>query len=176
MLRGEVYVADDLGEFHLPLRTFYAQQLARGESFDWCPDLYCGFYLTGEGQVGGYHPLHWLLYRTLPLSLAFDLECWLSYPIMLVGLYVLFVRLRLRREAAYRRDGVHFRRFQSPSFRSSQCDCRNRSHPVALCTIDVWLRTNDLRYRLWAGAVVALLTASQLLLGYPQYVRLLPVR
>ena len=100
MLRGEVYVADDLGEFHLPLRTFYAQQLARGESFDWCPDLYCGFYLTGEGQVGGYHPLHWLLYRMLPLSLAFDLECWLSYPIMLVGLYVLFVRLRLNREAA----------------------------------------------------------------------------
>ena len=101
ILRGEVYVADDLGEFHLPLRTFYAQQLARGESFDWCPDLYCGFYLTGEGQIGGYHPLHWLLYRTLPLSLAFDLECWLSYPIMLVGLYVLFVRLRLAVKRRY---------------------------------------------------------------------------
>jgi hypothetical protein len=32
ILRGEVYVADDLGEFHLPLRAFYAQQLAHGES------------------------------------------------------------------------------------------------------------------------------------------------
>ena len=42
--------------------------------------------------------------------------------------------------------------------------------PWLLCAIDVGLRTNDSRYRLWAGATVALLTASQLLLGYPQYV------
>ena len=100
MLRGEVYLADDLGDFHLPLRAFYAQQLTHSEPFDWCPDLYCGFYLTGEGQVGGYHPLHWVLYRTLPLSLAFDLECWLSYPLMLIGLYAFFHRLRLSRESA----------------------------------------------------------------------------
>ena len=171
MLRGEVYVADDLGEFHLPLRTFYAQQLARGESFDWCPDLYCGFYLTGEGQVGGYHPLHWLLYRTLPLSLAFDLECWLSYPIMLVGLYVLFVRLRLNREAAlfgamvFTFGGFNLLHFVHPNAIAVIAHI-----PWLLCAIDVGLRTNDLRYRLWAGATVALLTASQLLLGYPQYV------
>ena len=29
---GRVYVADDLGEFHLPMRTFYAEQLRRGEA------------------------------------------------------------------------------------------------------------------------------------------------
>src|SRR5262245_49292501 len=67
MLCGRVYTADDLGAFHLPLRSFYADQLVRGEPFDWCPDLYCGFYLTGEGQVGTYHPLHVLLYRVFPL-------------------------------------------------------------------------------------------------------------
>src|SRR4051812_6348478 len=67
ILSGRVYVADDLGEFHLPMRAFYANQLDRGEPFDWCPDLYCGFYLTGEGQIGAYHPLHLLLYKTLPL-------------------------------------------------------------------------------------------------------------
>ncbi|HEY2880968.1 MAG TPA: hypothetical protein VGJ15_01010, partial [Pirellulales bacterium] len=62
MFSGRVYVADDLGDFHLPLRAFYSQQLQRGQPFDWCPDLFCGFYLTGEGQAGTYHPLHWLLY------------------------------------------------------------------------------------------------------------------
>src|SRR5437763_3392910 len=61
MVAGKVYIADDLGWFHLPMRSFYSQQLARGEAFDWSGDLYCGFYLTGEGQVGSYHPLHWLL-------------------------------------------------------------------------------------------------------------------
>src|SRR5205809_5860086 len=60
MLVGQVYTADDLGEFHLPLRDFYSRQLSRGEGFDWCPELYCGFYLIGEGQAGTYHPLHWL--------------------------------------------------------------------------------------------------------------------
>src|SRR5262245_26462208 len=44
---GRVYVADDLGEMHLPLRMFYARQLAAGEAFDWNPDLFGGFYLTG---------------------------------------------------------------------------------------------------------------------------------
>ena len=34
--------------------------LESGDAFDWCPDLFGGFYLTGEGQVGTYHPLHWL--------------------------------------------------------------------------------------------------------------------
>ena len=67
-LVGFVYTADDLGEFHLPLRAFYERCLESGASFDWCPDLYCGFYLTGEGQAGTYHPLHWLLYRSLPLD------------------------------------------------------------------------------------------------------------
>ena len=34
------------------------------------PGLFGGFYVVGEGQLGGYHPLHWLLYRTLPLDRA----------------------------------------------------------------------------------------------------------
>ena len=52
VLLGRVYVADDLGEFHLPLRNFYAEQLARGEPFDWMPSLYGGFYVAAEGQLG----------------------------------------------------------------------------------------------------------------------------
>ncbi|HEY2146661.1 MAG TPA: hypothetical protein VGH32_01910, partial [Pirellulales bacterium] len=51
-LSGRIYTADDLGAFHLPLRAFYADCLAHGEAFDWSPQLFCGFYLTGEGQIG----------------------------------------------------------------------------------------------------------------------------
>ena len=49
---GRVYVADDLGEFHLPLRNFYAEQLSRGQPFDWMSSLFGGFYVAGEGQLG----------------------------------------------------------------------------------------------------------------------------
>ena len=37
LLAGRVYVADDLGEYHLPLRAFYAQQLAGGRTVRLAP-------------------------------------------------------------------------------------------------------------------------------------------
>jgi hypothetical protein len=199
LLTGQVYTADDLGWFHLPMRSFYAQQLSHNEPFDWCPDLYCGFYLTGEGQTGSYHPLHWLLYRTLPLSVAFDLECWLSYPVMLVGMYLFLRRWKLRREAAW---------FGALAFTFCSFNLLHFIHlngiaivahlPWLLWAIDVMLRkpspfgrgdgeradfrantltpTISQKQRAWkrnrrlAFCGVALLTGSQLLLGYPQYV------
>ncbi|MGW8256592.1 MAG: hypothetical protein ACWGMZ_03805, partial [Thermoguttaceae bacterium] len=67
---GRIYARDDLGAFHVPIRAFYAQQLAEGHAFDWMPQLFSGFYLTGEGQAGTYHPLHLLLYSFLSLPSA----------------------------------------------------------------------------------------------------------
>ena len=99
-LLGQIYVADDLGAFHLPLRAFYTEQLAAGGPFDWMPNLFGGFYVTGEGQLGAYHPLHRALYQWLPLPVAFDLELLLSYPFMFAGMY-LWLRQRIgRRDAA----------------------------------------------------------------------------
>lgn len=63
VLTGRIYVCDDLQNYHLPIRQFYANCLAAGDSFDWMPNLFCGFFLTGSGQGGTYHPLHYLLYR-----------------------------------------------------------------------------------------------------------------
>ena len=97
---GRVYTADDLGAFHLPVRAFYAEQLARGESYDWMPGLFSGFYLTGEGQAGVYHPLHQLLYRFLPLRAALGWEYLLSYPLMMLGTWLLLRRRLGRGDAA----------------------------------------------------------------------------
>ncbi len=168
---GRVYVADDLGGMHLPMRVFYSQQLAAGEPFDWNPDLFAGFYLTGEGQAGTYHPLHWLLYRCLPLPVAFDLECLLSYPFMLAGMYVFLRRWRMRRGAA---------RFGAMTFTFGGFNLLHFVHPnvvaiVAhlpwlLAAIDVMVRGIKPRHRRLAFVAVALLTGSQLLLGSPQFV------
>ena len=98
-LVGRIYTRDDLGATHLPFRAFYAEQLGRGEPFDWMPHVFSGFYLTGEGQAGTYHPLHWVLYRFLPLQSALAGEYLATYPFMLVGCY-LFLRRRLGRRDA----------------------------------------------------------------------------
>src|SRR5688500_1809901 len=53
---GRIYAADDLWAYHIPLRAFYSHCLRTGTDFDWLPHLFAGFYLTGEGQAGTYHP------------------------------------------------------------------------------------------------------------------------
>jgi hypothetical protein len=171
MILGQVYVANDLGEFHLPLRSFYAKQLAAGEPFDWCPDLYCGYYLTGEGQVGGYHPLHLLLYHTMPLPLAFDLECWLSYPAMLAGMVTFLLRRRLRFAAAlFGAIAFTFGSFNFLHFVHPNAIAVVAHLPWLLWAIDVMLRSDNRRHRGLGFAAIAALTGSQWLLGYPQYV------
>ena len=171
MLGGRVYTADDLGAFHLPLRAFYQDCLTRGERFDWSPQLYCGFYLTGEGQVGAYHPWHWLIYKFLPLSFAFDLECVVNYPLLLLGMYCLLRRWRIRQDAAlFGATAFTFSGFCLLHFVHVNAIAVVAHLPWLLLAIDIAVRSPRKVWRIWAGAAIALLTASQLLLGYPQYV------
>jgi hypothetical protein len=168
---GRVYVADDLGEFHLPLKDFYARQLLAGEPFDWMPTLFGGFYVTGEGQIGAYHPLHWLLYRCLPLGAAFDLEILLSYPLMFAGMYFFLAKWLVRRDAAL---------FGALAFTFCGFNLLHLMHPNAvaivahvpwlLLAIEIVLTEPSGPRRATAELAVGLLTASQLLVGYPQYV------
>ncbi len=168
---GRVYVADDLGEFHLPIRDFYSQQLARGESYDWMSSLFGGFYLTGEGQLGAYHPLHQLLYRWLPLGAAFDLELLASYPFMFAGMLLLLRRIVGSSPAAW---------FGALAFTFGGFNLLHFVHPNAIAivahipwllwAIDIALRSASPGKRAAAELSISLLTASQLLLGYPQYV------
>ncbi|MEX0676098.1 MAG: YfhO family protein [Pirellulales bacterium] len=168
---GRVYVADDLGEFHLPVRNFYAEQLARGEPFDWMPSLFGGFYIAGEGQLGAYHPWHLFLYRFLPLGAAFDVELLASYPLLFGGTYWFLRRLVNRRDAAllgalvFTFGGFNLLHFVHPNAIAVVAHL-----PWLLLAIDVALSTTSRRRRAAAELGVGLLTASQLLLGYPQYV------
>jgi hypothetical protein len=168
---GRIYTSDDLWAFHLPVRHFYAQCLAAGDAFDWMPSLYSGFYLTGEGQAGTYHPLHWLLYKFLPLHAAFDLELLLSYPFLLAGTYLFFRRHVRRRDAAlvgamvFTFSGFNLLHFVHPNAIAVIAHL-----PWLLLAIHIACHERRRGRVITAEAAVALLTASQLLLGYPQYV------
>ena len=72
LVTGRVFVFGDLQSFNLPIRHLYQSALEAGDSVLWTPSLFSGFYLHGEGQVGMCHPLHYLLYRFLPLGPAFN--------------------------------------------------------------------------------------------------------
>ncbi len=168
---GGLYTADDLGNFHLPARAFYAEQLARGESFDWMPDIYSGFYLTGEGQVGAYHPLHRFLYRFLPFQAALGWEYLCSYPIMLSGMYFLLRRRLMRQDAAMVGSlAFTFSSFNLLHFVHPNAVAAVAHIPWLLAMIDI-IMVDAQRWKVaLAQAVLALLTGSQMLLGCPQYV------
>lgn len=173
IITGRLYVCDDLLNYHLPIRQFYSECLAKGDSFDWMPELFCGFFLTGSGQGGTYHPLHFLLYRCLPLETAFNLELLVSYPFMLFGMQ-LFLRRHLERiDAAWLGAIVFtFSGFCTLHFLHPNAIAVVAHIPWLLLAQDVLLRprAGPSRWRIPAEAGIAMLTGSQLLLGYPQYV------
>ncbi|GMV93096.1 MAG: hypothetical protein AMXMBFR82_28740 [Candidatus Hydrogenedentota bacterium] len=171
LLTGKVYTHIDLGGFHLPARAFYQDCLRNGDSFLWEPQVLCGHYIHGEGQGGFLHPLHYLLYRFLPLQVAFNLELLLCYPAILSGCYLLFRRWSMSRAAAL---------FAAFLFAFSGFGILRAAHmhlvemtvhlPWLLLAIDGAFTGRTPRQRAWSVIAVALLTASELLLGYPQFI------
>ena len=136
------------------------------------PCLYGGFYVTGEGQLGGYHPLHWALYRWLPLGAAFDLRvaAQLSNDALRDGVVSASVCCGARDAAWFGGLAFTFGGFNLLHFVHPNAIAVVAHLPWLLLAIDVALVDNSLRRRAAAELSIGLLTASQLLLGYPQYV------
>lgn len=170
-LLGRVYIADDLGEFHLPIRDFYARQLAAGAPFEWMPDLYGGFYIAAEGQLGAYHPFHRILYRALPLPVAFNLELLASYPVLFWGTWLLLRRLTGSNPAGlYGAFVFTFGSFMLLHLIHTNAIAVIAHLPWLLLLLDTALRTESGRRQAISEVTLGLLVASQLLLGHPQCV------
>jgi hypothetical protein len=171
LLHGSVYAVGDMGFFHLPLRQFYADCLAHGDNFHWIPWLFCGYYVHGEGQVGMYHPLHLLLYGLLPLNWAFNYEFLLNFVFLPCGAYFWL------RGWLPRRDGALLGALLF-TFSGFILGHNNHINAVAIIAHLPWLLLATDRLiddsRPWrraaAGLGLGLLTMSEWLLGYPQYV------
>lgn len=171
LLRGNLFLGSDLGAYHLPVRSFYSRCLKEGLNFFWWPDQFCGYYIHGEGQGGMLHPLHWLLYRFLPLDWAFNLEFVSGYAIAYCGMVALLRRWSLPWHAAlFGAMCFAFSGFTLIHFMHMQAIAIIGHLPWMLLAADVLLNSKDDRARRNAWAALALLAASQLLLGYPQYV------
>ncbi len=168
-LAGRFSTMDDLGNLGLPLGDFYARQLSCGQPLDWNPSLYCGFYLSGGG--GTYHPLKMAIYRLLPLPAAFGLELWIGYPLMLTGTW-LWLRRRLgRADAAMLGSlGFTFSSFNLLHFIHPAMVVTAAHIPWLLWAIDGLLTSRGRWPPAVFATVLALVTGSQILLGFPQVV------
>jgi hypothetical protein len=117
------------------------------------------------------HPLHLALYRFLPLAVGIGLEILCSYLAVLTGMVLLLRRLGLSAEGAW---------FGGMVFAFSGFNLLHLMHVNAVAIVahvsfllaatHVLLTSGSRRARALAFGAIALLIASELLLGYPQYV------
>jgi hypothetical protein len=169
LLTGRVFVSSDLVWFHLPLRYLYQQALHAGDTVLWTPSIFAGLYLHGEGQAGLFHPFHQLLYRLMPLGMAFNLELIASYPMAFAGTFWFLRRLRFSHTAAL---------FGAMLFAFSGFNLLHYHHinmvavvahmPWLLTAADVVIVDERRRARAFGFAAIALILGSEFLLGFPQ--------
>jgi hypothetical protein len=161
----------DLGWFNLPVRHLYREALRAGDSIWWTPSLFSGYFVHGDGQGGAAHPFHLLLYRWLPLDVAFNLEISASYAFGFAGMLVLQRRLGVSPIASV----VGAMLFAFSGFNLMHLNHVNAvavmAHaPWMLASVDAMAGGGTRRARLLAVCAFAALLGSQILLGYPQYV------
>ena len=168
--QGKVFAIGDLADFHLPLRHIYQSALVDGQSLLWTSRLFGGFYVHAEGQVGAFHPLHLLLYRLLPLGIAFNLELIASYVFGFAGMWLFLRRLGLATAASLTGAiAFAFSGFNLLHLLHMNAVAVIAHVPWLLLALEVLL-FGDTKPKRLALAGIAALTASTVLLGYPQYV------
>ena len=101
MFHREFFAYGDLKNCFTPHRYRLSEALHSGDSFLWEPLIYCGTYIYSQGDLAGScHPFQWLLYRTFPFDVAFNLEFLLNYGWLFLGTFFLLWHWRLPRGAA----------------------------------------------------------------------------
>lgn len=170
LLTRQVPVQGDHLNFAIPIRKFYAESLRTGASLDWHPKMFAGFYITGEGQLGVYHPLHLVLYSVLPIDTAYALEFVIPFVVLVCGAF-LFLRLYFDRNSAG--FGAILMSFGVYAVYTSHFT--NMSGVYCHIPWLLWLharafRAATVRERIKYAAGIAALTGSQILMGYPQIV------
>ncbi|MEW6097251.1 MAG: YfhO family protein [bacterium] len=78
----------DIWSINYPFRHFLGECLKKGILPLWTPDIYCGFPIFAEGEMGGYYPLNVILFYFLPTYIAYNYSIILNF--FLTGLFMFF--------------------------------------------------------------------------------------
>jgi hypothetical protein len=168
---GKVYTYDDLANSNLPMQYSYAQSLKAGDNLLWTPQVYCGVYMHGESEVGMCHPLHLFLFSFLPIATAFQFKFVANFAGIFFGMFFFLRHLKLDCvPALFGAMLFGFAGFNLWHFMHMAPLAVIAHLPWLLIANDILLCSNDPRQRRLAGLAIPLLTASQCLLGHPQFV------
>ena len=167
-LRGRIPVWGDLARGTLPMRVFYQRCLQQGQAYDWMPELYGGYFVSGAGGQGLYHPVNLLLYRFLPLDLAFALEVFWPVAMLALGM-VVFLRRYLSLVGACMGSFVASFSLLFVLYLHTPPMTAVLAHiPWFLAALDMTIAARTPARRWFGCAAIALVNGSQVLQGFPQ--------
>jgi hypothetical protein len=168
LANGQIYTGSDLGALHLPLRAFYMDALKAGEAPLWEPRIACGFPALAEGQFGAVHPVHFFLYRFLPLWLGLQFELLIAYLGAFSGALLLLRYLRFEAVPAwFAAAGFAFSIYMITHFPHANMIAVFAHLPWLLWLILKLFDAGTNRTRLFLATWIAVLLASQMLTGHP---------
>lgn len=166
-MQGRVYASFDILETMIPTRLYYSIALENGEIGLWNPFLFRGYDHIGIAETGSYHPVHYILYRFLPVYIAIAFEILISFPLAFLGMLLLLRSCyRLSITASLAGAGV----FSLSSFFMAHF---GQAHMVSIYAHLPWviyaieLCFGD-RRNLLGASFLAFLYGSMLLLCHPQ--------
>ncbi len=171
LLVGSHRMLSDLRCYHYPVRWAYRESLLNGYNFTWNPWISCGTYIHAEGQAGMCHPFHLLLYRFVDAATGLDIEVAFGYALAVAGAWLFFRRWGLRHAVSlwggclYAFCAINVRHWEDINIVTIMAHA-----PWALWTLDILLTAPSRGRRLAGMLGFALVTGSELLLGYPQAV------
>ncbi|MBI4791060.1 MAG: YfhO family protein [Chloroflexi bacterium] len=169
-LRQAVFSFGDIFLFFYPTHLAFANALRAGRLPMWEPRILAGFPLYAEGQIGAFYPTHPLLYGLLPIDIATNYDILMHLAWVAVGTYILARTLNLQRPSAFlaafafSTGGFFFARLQHMSVLATASWL-----PWLMWAWEMYERERDLGKRLRWFALLAIMSAIQLLGGHPQF-------
>ena len=159
---GGGFVGGDVYSYYLPQKVVYAEALCSGELPLWNNRAGHGYPLVAESQTGPFYPLHLLLYRTLGVNTAYNVNHLVHYAIAFLFTWLYCRRIGLGGFASGLAAIVYVYGWFPPRACWEWAIIGGAWLPAALWCVEAFLGSRQWRYAILLSVVLAL----QLLAGH----------
>ncbi len=169
-LRQAVFSFGDIFLFFYPTHLAYANALKQFRLPLWEPEMLAGFPLYAEGQIGALYPTHPILYGILPIDIATNYDILFHLAWVAIGTFLFCRSLKLHTASAML-AGIAFGwgGFFTPRYQHMSVLATASWLPWILWAWEKHEQEIDWARRLRWFVLLALMSATQLLAGHPQF-------
>jgi hypothetical protein len=159
---GGGFVGGDVYSYYLPQKVVYAEALRSGELPLWNNRAGHGYPLVAESQTGPFYPFHLLLYRTLGVNSAYNVNHLVHYAIAFLFTWLYCRRIGLGGFASILAANVYVYGWFPPRACWEWAIIGGAWLPAALWCVEAFLDSRQWRYAILLSVVLAL----QMLAGH----------